>query len=244
MFKSLFKKMDSFFFEDDNDNEGTKEGKFFSDVVGYEDIKKLLLRSIVGKEPVHMLLTGPPSSSKTVFLLEMLRGLDDVYFVDAVGASGAGMTDHLFSNNTKYLLIDEIDKMKKNDQATLLNVMERGILSETKLNGKTRQKRMNLWVFSTCNDVEKLSTPLRSRFMELHLEEYTFEEFTEIVRRLLKKRYHMNIELSEQIAYSVWHRMKSKDLRDAINIAKITKSSADVDWLMDIQMKYAGKRVI
>ena len=39
----------------------------------------------------------------------------------------------------------------------------------------------------------------------------------------------MNIELSEQIAYSVWHRMKSKDLRDAINIAKITKSSADVD---------------
>ena len=59
-----------------------------------------------------MLLTGPPSSSKTVFLLEMLRGLDDVYFVDAVGASGAGMTDHLF-NNTQVPLIDEIDKMKK-----------------------------------------------------------------------------------------------------------------------------------
>jgi holliday junction DNA helicase RuvB len=71
----------------------------------------------------------------------MLEGLDDTYFIDAVGASGAGMTEHLFSNNTKYLLIDEIDKMKKNDQAALLNVMETGILSETKLKGKTRQKK-------------------------------------------------------------------------------------------------------
>lgn len=240
MFRSLFKKMDSFFFEDGN--ESTREGKFFSNVVGYEDIKKLLLRSIVGKEPVHVLLTGPPSSSKTVFLLEMLQGLDDVYFVDAVGASGAGMTDHLFDSNTKYLLIDEIDKMKKNDQAALLNVMETGILSETKLNGKTRQKEMKLWIFATCNNVERLSGPLRSRFMELHLEEYTYQEFTEIVQRLLKKRYHMDVHLAEKIGYVVWNQMKSKDIRDAINIAKLTKSDTDVDWLVDVQMKYGGKK--
>lgn len=232
--------MDSFFFEDGN--ESTREGKFFSNVVGYEDIKKLLLRSIVGKEPVHVLLTGPPSSSKTVFLLEMLQGLDDVYFVDAVGASGAGMTDHLFDSNTKYLLIDEIDKMKKNDQAALLNVMETGILSETKLNGKTRQKEMKLWIFATCNNVERLSGPLRSRFMELHLEEYTYQEFTEIVQRLLKKRYHMDVHLAEKIGYVVWNQMKSKDIRDAINIAKLTKSDTDVDWLVDVQMKYGGKK--
>src|SRR5438093_7690123 len=130
------------------------EEKFFFNVVGYPDIKKLLLKSIVAKEPIHILLSGPPSSSKTVFLLEMLEGLDDTYFIDAVGASGAGMTEYLFSNNTKYLLIDEIDKMKKNDQATLLNVMETGILSETKLKGKTRQKKAKLWIFATSNYVE------------------------------------------------------------------------------------------
>jgi len=83
--------------------------------------------------------------------------------------------------------------MKKNDQAALLNVMETGILSETKLNGKTRQKRVNLWIFATSNDVERLSGPLRSRFIELHLEEYTFQEFSEIVQRLLKKKYHMSV---------------------------------------------------
>jgi len=220
----------------------SKEEEFFSEVVGYPEIKKLLLKSIVAREPVHILLTGPPSSSKTVFLLEMLEGLDDTYFIDAVGASGAGMIDHLFNDSTKYLLIDEIDKMKKSDQAALLNVMETGILSETKLKGKTRQKKVKLWIFATSNNAERLSGPLRSRFMELHLEDYTYEVFIEIVRRLLKKRYHMKPELSEKIGYAVWNQMKSKDIRDAINIAKLTKSDTDVDWLVDIQMKYGGKK--
>jgi replication-associated recombination protein RarA len=220
----------------------SKEEKFFSNVVGYPEIKKLLLRSIVAKEPVNILLTGPPSCSKTVFLLEMLQGLDNAYFIDAVGSSGAGMTDHLFNNNTKYLLIDEIDKMKKNDQAALLNVMETGILSETKLNGKTRQKKMKIWIFATSNNVERITAPLRSRFMELYLEEYTYEEFTEIIWRLFKKRYHLDVNLSEKIAYAVWNRMKSKDIRDAINIAKLIKSDTDVDWLVDVQIKYGGKK--
>jgi replication-associated recombination protein RarA len=188
MFKTLFKKIDSLFLNYERVGE---EEKFFSNVVGYADINRLLLKSVVSKEPVSILLTGPPSSSKTVFLLEMLEGLDDTYLIDAVGASGAGMVDHLFNNHTKYLLIDEIDKMKKSDQATLLNVMETGILSETKLKGKTRQKKIKLWIFATSNDVERLSGPLRSRFMELHLEEYTYQEFNEIVQRLLKKRCHM-----------------------------------------------------
>jgi replication-associated recombination protein RarA len=240
MFRNLFKKVGGF---GDRDQKLSPEEKFFFNVVGYSDIKKLLLKSVVSKEPVNILLTGPSSSSKTIFLLEMLEGLDDTYFIDGVGASGAGMVEHLFSNNTKYLLIDEIDKMKKNDQATLLNVMETGILSETKL-GKTRQKKMKLWIFATSNEVERLAGPLRSRFMELHLEEYTYEEFTEIVRRLLKKRYHLDVNLSEKIAYAVWNRMKSKDVRDAINIAKLTKTSTDVDWLVDVQMKYGKKRTL
>jgi nicotinate-nucleotide pyrophosphorylase len=90
--------------------------------------------------------------------------------------------------------------------------------------------------------LKDLSGPLRSRFFELHLEEYTFQEFSEIVQRLLKKRYHMSIELSGKIAYAVWNRMKSKDIRDAINIAKLTKSDTDIDWLVDVKMKYGRKK--
>jgi Holliday junction DNA helicase RuvB len=231
--------MDRLFVDHEYPNE---EEKLFSNVVGYPEIKKLLLKSIVAKEPIHILLSGPPSSSKTVFLIEMLEGLDYAYFVDAVGASGSGMVDYLFNSSTKYLWIDEIDKMKKSDQATLLNVMETGLLSETKLKGKTRQKKMNLSIFATSNEVERLSAPLRSRFMELHLEEYSYDEFTEIVRRLLEKRYRLDSTISEKISYEVWYTMKSKDVRDAIRIAKLTKSPDDVYWLVNVQLKYQIKR--
>ena len=234
MFKNLFKRIDGVF--SGHEQKLTAEEKFFFNVVGYSDIKKLLLKSVVSKEPVNILLTGPPSSSKTVFLLEMLEGLDDTYFIDAVGASGPGMTDHLFNNNTKYLLIDEIDKMKKNDQATLLNVMETGILSETKLKGKTRQKKMKLWIFATSNDVERLSEPLRSRFMEFHLEEYTYEEFTDIaIRRLAEEK--INKHLAIIIAEKVWTELSSRDIRDVIKVGRLTNDSREVSFIIGMMKK-------
>ena len=236
MFKNLFKKISAF---DAPEHTQSYEDKFFSNVVGYSDVKKLLLKSIVSKEPVNILLTGPPSSSKTVFLLDMLDALDDSYFMDATITTSAGLIDYLFTHDTKYLLIDEIDKMKAKDQAALLNAMETGIICETKLNGKTRQKRMKLWIFATSNDVGRLSNALRSRFMELHLKEYTYEEFMDIVRKLLKKRYRMDENISQKIAYAVWNVMNSKDVREAIKIAKLTKSSGDVDWLVNVKMKYS-----
>lgn len=236
MFRNLFKKISSF---DDTENAQTYEDKFFSNVVGYSDVKKLLLKSIISKEPVNILLTGPPSSSKTLFLLDMVDALDGSYFMDATSTTSAGMIDYLFTHDTKYLLIDEIDKMKAKDQASLLNAMETGIISETKLNGKTRQKRMKIWTFATSNDVDRLSKALRSRFMELHLKEYTYEEFMDIVRKLFKKRYCMDENISEKIAYTVWNFMNSKDVRDAIKIANLTKSISDVDWLVSIKMKYS-----
>jgi len=236
MFKSLLKKISTF---GGPAHTQTYEDKFFSNIVGYSDVKKLLLKSIVSKEPVNILLTGPPSSCKTIFLLEILDTIEGTYFMDATSITSAGMIDYLFEHDTKYLLIDEIDKMKAKDQAALLNAMETGIICETKLNGKTRQKRMKLWILATSNDVDRLSKALRSRFMELHLKEYAYEEFMDIVRKLLRKRYRMDENISEKIAYAVWNVMNSKDLRDAIQIAKLTKTSSDVDWLVNVKMKYS-----
>ena len=236
MFKSLLKKISTF---GGPAHTQTYEDKFFSNIVGYSDVKKLLLKSIVSKEPVNILLTGPPSSCKTIFLLEILDTMEGTYFMDATSITSAGMIDYLFEHDTKYLLIDEIDKMKAKDQAALLNAMETGIICETKLNGKTRQKRMKLWIFATSNDVDRLSKALRSRFMELHLKEYAYEEFMDIVRKLLRKRYRMDETISEKISYAVWNVMNSKDLRDAIQIAKLTKTSSDVDWLVNVKMKYS-----
>ena len=236
MFKSLLKKISTF---DGPAHTQTYEDKFFSNIVGYSDVKKLLLKSVVSKEPVNILLTGPPASSKTVFLLEILNSMDGAYFMDATSITSAGMIDYLFIHDTKYLLIDEIDKMKPKDQAALLSVMETGIICETKLNGKTRRKKMDLWIFATSNDADKLSGAIRSRFMELFLKEYSLEEFIHIVSILLKKKYHLDENISEKIAFSVWNNMGSKDVRDAINIAKLAKSADDVEWLVNTKVKYS-----
>ena len=63
--------------------------------------------------------------------------LKDSYFIDCSNATKSGIIDYVFGNKPRYLLLDELDKLSKKDQTFLLNLMETGIVSETKYN-KTR----------------------------------------------------------------------------------------------------------
>ena len=91
----------------------------------------------IRKSKLHILLEGPPASAKTMFLTSLMRRLKNSYFADGGSSSKAGMMDYLFTNKPRYLVVDEIDKMAHKDQVFLLNLMETGIVSETKY-GKTR----------------------------------------------------------------------------------------------------------
>src|SRR5919107_3240091 len=163
------------------------------------------MRAIISRESISILLCGPPASSKTVFLLESMRGLDNTCYIDCTNTTGAGLVDKLFSSTINYLLLDEIEKMSKKDQNVLLSVLETGMLIETKVS-KTRRKQMkNLKVFATTNNVDALSRPLRSRFMEFHMPEYAFDQFCEISRRLLNKRFGHSNQIADEIAAAVWN---------------------------------------
>jgi replication-associated recombination protein RarA len=109
--------------------------QIFNDVIDYEDIKLLLYKMITSKYTNSVLLIGPPASSKTVFILELLDHFKGkAYFVDGTTASGMGMIYYLFDHaDLKFLVIDEIDKLNKKDQKVLLNVMETGILSDVSI---------------------------------------------------------------------------------------------------------------
>jgi len=78
--------------------------------------------SLDSKEPVSILLSGPPASAKTMFL-EALMKLNCSYFIDGGNTTKTGMIDYIFDNKPN-LLIDEIDKMSTIDQSFLLNLME------------------------------------------------------------------------------------------------------------------------
>lgn len=60
-------------------------------------------------------------SSKTIFLLSIQKEVSNVCFIDATNTSGPGLVDYLFEHpDTQVICIDEIDKLKKNDQTALL----------------------------------------------------------------------------------------------------------------------------
>ena len=45
----------------------------FDSIVGYPDVKTLVRYALEAEKPAHLLLSGPPASAKTMFLLELRR---------------------------------------------------------------------------------------------------------------------------------------------------------------------------
>jgi MoxR-like ATPase len=64
----------------------------------------------------------------------------------------------------KIILIDEIDKMPNQFQNQLLNFMESGRVKQYDFEIKGAK------VFATCNEINRLSKPLQSRFRKLFQE--------------------------------------------------------------------------
>ncbi len=64
--------------------------------------------------------------------------------------------------------------------------METGILTEMKAQRTKgfRQQKMNVKIFATCNELDKLTAPFKSRFLKLELPEYSWEEFLTISNNL------------------------------------------------------------
>ena len=216
------------------------EKVLFNEVYGYDDLKRLLSRMLASKESVSSVLIGPPASGKTMFLLAIQQSMKkDVFFIDATNASGAGIVDKLFSRpDTKIILVDEIEKMNKRDQNVLLNLLETGILTSTKVKKTTELEFKGIKLFATSNDIDRLSKPLRSRLIELHLPEYSEIEFTNIVIRLTHSRYKLNEEFSKEIARVVWHEMGTRDIRDALQLSKLVTDIEDVRIMAATIMKY------
>jgi MoxR-like ATPase len=183
-------------------------------------------------ETVHttsILLSGPPASAKTLFLQSLMK-LQDSYFIDCSNATKSGVVDYIFDNHPKYLLLDELDKLSIKDQTFLLNLMETGIVSETKHN-KTRRMEIKISVFATSNNIEKILPPLQSRFFIVRLEPYTYEQFFDItVRFLTSNQHNVDEEIAKAAADEVWN--TTQDIRDCVRVAKMAKSVEDINWLV------------
>ena len=212
-----------------------KPEDLFESIVGYGDIKRLFHMSLSSDKPVHILLVGPPASAKTLFMLECMR-LERSYFTLGSHSTKSGMIDYLFDKRPRYLIVDEIEHMPMRDQTALLSLMETGIVAETKFQ-KTRNTHLKTWVFATSNGTDRMLTPLLSRFVVLHFKQYSFGSFQEVSVHILG-REGLGPDVAAAIAQAVWTKLKSKDIRDCIKIARLARRKEDVEWIAQTMRTY------
>ena len=217
------------------DEKSSIDLNLFESIIGYDDIKKIFKMSLSSDRAVHILLVGPPASAKTLFMLEFLK-LERSYFTLGSHSTKAGMIDYLFDFRPRYLLVDEIEHMPYKDQTSLLSIMETGIITETK-SQKTRSTQLKTWIFATCNNKEKLLSPLLSRFIIFHLKPYNLSKFIEVSNGILIKN-DVSFDVANEISHVVWNKLKSRDIRDCIKIARLAKSIEDVEWIAKTLNQY------
>jgi holliday junction DNA helicase RuvB len=55
------------------------------------------------------------------------------------------------------------------------------------------------------------------------------------------KECNLESNISKQIAYLVWNKLKSKDIRDCIKIGRLSKNVEDVDLIIETMKQYKKK---
>src|SRR5712691_12897731 len=215
-----------------------KNEDIFDEIVGYEEIKREFVKALNASSPVSILLCRPPGSGKSEFLKQIRNHFDeDSVFIDGSYGSKAGIFEKLYQKRPKYVLLDEVDKLSGQDQLALLNLMESGRLTKTtKL--ESYEITLTAWVFATANNKQDILEPLSDRFETFFLSEYTDDEFRRIAVSRIRQEGIEDEELALYIANAVLRGLNRKSLRDAIRIARKSKTVQDVDETVQTLKKY------
>jgi Holliday junction DNA helicase RuvB len=207
----------------------------FKIIVGYDDIKEIIIRGLDSETPVNVLFIGTPGTAKSLFLEELNRIPGSSYHLGS-SSTKAGLSEFLFSTKPQILLIDEIEKMDRKDYAVLLSLMEGGKIVETKHN-KRREEYLKTSVFAACNSLKKIPPENLSRFhFKFRFNPYTKDEFMEIVYQVLVDRENLETHLAKYIADKL--SQFTKDVRVAVGISRVCKTTEDVDRTIEIMNRY------
>jgi Holliday junction DNA helicase RuvB len=200
-------------------NEPIQAEGLFTDIIGHDEVKELLLACLMAEKPVHVLLAGPPALAKTLFLWDIEQAAGDraIWLVGSA-TSKAGLWDVVAERQPQIILIDELDKMNGADTAALLSMMEGGRLVRAK-RGRELNLSNQLRVVAASNRLNVLSPELKSRFAIRKLSAYNRSDYLTVVRGVLVRREGLDQGLADEVA----RRLDgiSQDVRDAIRVARL-----------------------
>lgn len=213
----------------------TNGKNIFQEIYGHENIKAIINMALRSEKPVHVLLASPPGMAKTQFLLAIRNTFkNENCFVIGSNSTKKGIIDLLFEKQPQILLIDELETMSYDTQESLLNLMETGIISETKKTCTREIHLENIKVFATSNDTKAILNPLLSRFIALNIPLYTDQQFIEIAVQRLTNGEGISEELAIEIAKQVISRLNRKDLRDCIKVGRLARTSEEIESIISI----------
>lgn len=200
--------------------------EFFSKIYGLDLLKENIYRVLLATEQVNVLLIGPPATSKTLFMEQIQEKCNDVCYFDASNTTGAGFLECLnIHQRAKVLIIDEVDKLRKNDLNSLLGLLNNGRINKN-LKELTYNFSMQCKVFATSNSNTKLTKPMRSRFQEYHLPEYSDDEYIEVVKFCLAEKI---TDVTAEIIAKILLVHERKDARAAISISNLLQRGDTMD---------------
>ncbi len=203
----------------------------FAHVVGHDDVKRLLLFGLRARRPVHFLMHGPPASAKSLFLMELER-LPGAYYGLGSTTSRAGLRQTLMELRPNLLLIDELEKIHTmRDYPVLLSALETGITTQTMFDRHDRIEHP-VRIVAAANDISKVAPELRSRFSKIQFHPYTMEEFLFVAAKVIEHYESVPTDVASKIALAVWNDLRSRDVRDAVRVARMLRDLNDLPELV------------
>jgi MoxR-like ATPase len=214
-------------------------------VVGREEELDFLDHLFLSNEDMNILYNGLPASAKTMILKAIMQKFpSQCLFFDFSLTTGKGFIQLLIDKrNTqtniphrmfgkkpkhKILLINEIDKIKPLSE---LNVLL-DLLDGKEINKVVYKKEYHikfsegLRIFATCNNSDKLSEAIGSRFLIKELADYTFDQFVGIGKALGDKYLKVKDDsarelIAEEIATKAYRDREVIDVRRLIDFFKL-----------------------
>jgi holliday junction DNA helicase RuvB len=204
--------------------------RLFADVEGHHDVKAILGRALASQRPVHILLVGPPGSGKSL-LLQAIATLPRSRYAVGGATSSSGLVAYLLEKpETRFLVIDELDKADPADLYALYGLMESGTVTRLQ-HGHSELERRTVWVFAAANDDRALPPALASRFVRQPMPAYTQAEARQVMERVLVRREGLSPARAREIADATAAR--SRDPRDAIQVARLAGKRDPIGPLLD-----------
>lgn len=209
-------------------------------IIGFDDVKETIARSIEARKRLHFLLEGPPACAKSMILEAVRTTVPKSAIAFGSRTSASGLSDLLFVQQPAILLLDEADKMRMDTYSVCLGLMESGEVVETK-SKKTRGVKLDTAVIAACNGSQKMPREFLSRFAaHIRFPEYTHAEFLEVVRGFLMGRECVPEEIADLIGRTIYD-SGLRDVRQARAVWNMMTAPTreEVERVVMFKLKYS-----